>query len=76
MLYSVSLLSSMSSMPSLNLTPVMTFAGWRKLWNRGQDFSAHRPQKSTTSGFQCFTLAMRQGGQSRMEKVKRTLTNA
>ena len=41
--HAAALLSSMSSIPSLNLTPSMTFASWRNPRSRRQDFSAHRP---------------------------------
>ena len=41
--HAAALLSSMSSIPSLNLTPLMTFARWRTPRSRRQDFSAHRP---------------------------------
>ena len=34
---------AMSSIPSLNLTPSMSFASWRNRRSRRQDFSAHRP---------------------------------
>ena len=41
--HAAALLSSMSSIPSLNLTPSMSFASWRNPRSRRQDFSAHRP---------------------------------
>ena len=41
--HAAALLSSMSSMPSLNWTPSMTFARWRKPRSRRQYFSAHLP---------------------------------
>ena len=41
--HAAALLSSMSSIPSLNRTPWMTFASCRNPRSRRQDFSAHRP---------------------------------
>ena len=41
--HAAALLSLMTSMPSLNWTPSMTFARWRNPRSRRQDFSAHRP---------------------------------
>ncbi len=41
--HAAALLSSMSSIPSLNWTPSMTFASCRNPRSRRQDFSAHRP---------------------------------
>ena len=42
-IHAAALLSSMSSIPSLNLTPSMTLARWRKPRSRRQDFSAQVP---------------------------------
>ena len=41
--HAAALLSSLTSMPSLNLTPSMTFASWRKPRSRRQDCSALMP---------------------------------
>ena len=41
--HAAALLSSLTSMPSLNPTPSMTFASWRKPRSRRQDCSAPMP---------------------------------
>ena len=41
--HAAALLSSMISMPSLNLTPLMTLGSCRNPRSRRQDCSAHRP---------------------------------